>query len=307
MANTNKGTASIVAVVLTLVVAAPVGFMFGQRSGQKSAAMETAVVAEVNGDKITKTNLYDRMVKESGPDLVKQMINEKIVDQAAAKAGVTVTAKDIDAEIAKIKTRVGGDDAFKQALAQYNLTEDKLRSDITFRKKVTLILAKDIATDDATLKKFFDENQADFDKREVHARHILVATEQEAKDIKAQLDKGADFAQLAKDKSTEPAAKTSGGDLGFFGRGKMDPDFEKAAFSLPLKQVSDPVKTQFGYHIIQVLETKGSAPDFNAMKAEVKDAYVDQQASEKMQQWLDDQTAKAKITNTLETKTPTTK
>jgi peptidyl-prolyl cis-trans isomerase C len=97
-------------------------------------------------------------------------------------------------------------------------------------------------------------------KEEVHARHILLKTEDEAKAVIAELDKGADFVELAKKKSTGPSA-SSGGDLGFFGRGQMVPEFEKAAFELE-KGVYTPVavKTQFGFHVIKSEERRESSP-----------------------------------------------
>ncbi|HVC35000.1 MAG TPA: peptidylprolyl isomerase, partial [Chloroflexota bacterium] len=88
---------------------------------------------------------------------------------------------------------------------------------------------------------------------QIHARHILVATEAQAASIRAQLEKGGDFTALAKQYSTDTGTKDQGGDLGWFGRGVMVPEFEQAAFSLKVGEIAQPVKTQFGYHIIQVL------------------------------------------------------
>ena len=93
-------------------------------------------------------------------------------------------------------------------------------------------------------------------QEEVHARHILVTTEDDAKAIKAQLDAGADFATLAKEKSIEPGAAQSGGDLGYFTQDKMVKAFADAAFKLQVNQISDPVQTQFGWHIIEVLDRR---------------------------------------------------
>lgn len=298
MSTSNKGTGIIVAVVLTLVVAGTGGYMLGARLSQP----EAQAVATVNGEKITKTQLYDRMVKDQGKSAVDQMITEKLVEQEAKKNNVTVSPSDVDAEIAKIKTRMGGDEALQQALDQNNMTMDSLKDNIMFQLKVQKILSKDVQTDDATLQKYFNDHISDFDKRQVHARHILVATEDEAKAIKAQLDGGADFAALAKEKSTEPAAKTSGGDLGFFGHGQMDPDFEKAAFSLKVNEISQPVKSQFGWHVIQVLETKGDAPNFDKNKADVKEAVIQAGVSDKYSDWISGLKDKAKIDNTLEPK-----
>ena len=93
---------------------------------------------------------------------------------------------------------------------------------------------------------------------EVHARHILVATEKEAKEIIERLKKGEDFATVAKEKSKDPSAE--GGDLGWFGRGQMLKPFEDAAFALEVGQISEPVHTQFGWHVIKVEERRGLSP-----------------------------------------------
>lgn len=90
---------------------------------------------------------------------------------------------------------------------------------------------------------------------EVRASHILVPTEQEARDLKTRMENGEDFGQLAQQHSQCPSGR-SGGDLGFFGKGMMVPEFEKAAFASQLNEVSEPVKTQFGYHLIKVTEQR---------------------------------------------------
>jgi len=100
-----------------------------------------------------------------------------------------------------------------------------------------------------------DDDSAVAEVTEVRASHILVVTEKEAKQVKARLDRGEDFAEVAKEVSKCPSA-ARGGDLGFFGRGAMVPEFEKAAFALEVGEVSGPVKTQFGWHIIMVTDKK---------------------------------------------------
>lgn len=100
---------------------------------------------------------------------------------------------------------------------------------------------------------------------QVHARHILVATEEEARQVLERLRAGEDFAQLARELSRDTASGKNGGDLGWFGRGVMVEPFEEAAFALEVGQWSEPVKTQFGFHIIQVLE-KGMRPDAQAFQ-----------------------------------------
>jgi peptidyl-prolyl cis-trans isomerase C len=106
-------------------------------------------------------------------------------------------------------------------------------------------------------------------EEEVHARHILVPTEDEAKAIEAELKKGADFATLAKEKSKDPGA-ADGGDLGYFTKDQMVAEFSDVAFKLDKGQVSDPVKTQFGWHIIKVEDKRTKpTPTFDEVKSQI--------------------------------------
>src|SRR5689334_10212401 len=122
---------------------------------------------------------------------------------------------------------------------------------------------QDVKVTDKELKDYYNNYQPD-----IRARHILVADEATANDIKKQLDAGAKFEDLAKKYSTDTGTKDKGGDLGWFGKGKMDPDFEKAAFALKVNEISGPVKTQYGYHIIQKTGEKPKK-SFNAMKKDI--------------------------------------
>src|SRR5829696_7345586 len=112
---------------------------------------------------------------------------------------------------------------------------------------------------------------------EVHARHILVETEDEAKASAAELKKGGDFAELAKKKSKDPGA-ADGGDLGFFTKDQMVPEFSAVAFTLEPGKISDPVKSQFGWHIIKVEEKRSrQAPGFDQVKGQIE-TYVTRKA-----------------------------
>ena len=134
------------------------------------------------------------------------------------------------------------------------------------------------ATTDEAMKKVYDEAAKQISgEQEVHARHILVETEDEAKAIKAELKKGADFAELAKKKSKDPGA-ADGGDLGFFTKDQMVPEFSAVAFALEPGKISDPVKSQFGWHIIKVEEKRNrKAPDFDQVKPQIE-TYVTRKA-----------------------------
>lgn len=295
LASPPKAATTVIVIVLTLLIGGGVGYFIGHTSGR----LDTQSVATVNGAVITKADLYDRMVTDYGPSSLDQLITEKLVDLELKKTGATVTDADVTAKINQLKTQVGGDDQLNQVLSQNGMTMDNLKDNVLFQLKVEKILGPSVATDDATLQKYYDEHTSDFDTRQFHARHILVATEAEAKAIKAQLDKGADFAALAKEKSTDTATKDQGGDLGTFTHGQMDPSFEAAAFALKPDQISDPVQTQYGWHIIQMISITGNPPTFESSKAAVKEAVISDEVAAQYQTWVQSLQSTAKITNTL--------
>ena len=166
--------------------------------------------------------------------LVTVLIDMKVMAKAAKEAGMDQT------------------DEFKRRL-QY-LEERSLRR-AYFADKIAA------GVTEATIKAAYDKYVAAFKPEEqVHARHILVATEDEAKAVKADLDAGKPFEIEAMDKTTDPSGTQNGGDLGVFGRGQMVPEFEAVAFALQPGQISDPVKSQFGWHIIKLEEKTMSAP-----------------------------------------------
>ncbi len=145
-------------------------------------------------------------------------------------------------------------------------------------------LKDEVTPTEEEIKAYYDANLSEFDKgREVKARHILFrtaqdATEEQIAEVKTkaeavlkQAKEGADFAELAKTHSEDPGSKENGGDLGFFNKGRMVPEFENAAFALTVGQVSDLVKTQFGFHIIKVDEIREETDPYNAAKAEITD------------------------------------
>jgi len=126
------------------------------------------------------------------------------------------------------------------------------------------------ATDEAMHKVYDEAVKQMGSEEEVHARHILVATEDEAKAIEAELKKGADFAALAKEKSKDPGA-ADGGDLGYFTKDQMVPEFAEVAFKLDKGQISEPVHTQFGWHIIKVEDKRiKPTPTFDQVKAQLQ-------------------------------------
>ena len=136
------------------------------------------------------------------------------------------------------------------------------------------------ATDDAAKKLFEDTTKAMAPEEEINARHILVEDEAQAKAIVARLKKGEDFAKVAGEISKDPGSGKEGGDLGWFTKDRMVPEFAEAAFKLKKGEISEPVKSQFGWHVIK-LEDKRSKPlpDFAAVKPQI-DQYLERKAQQ---------------------------
>ncbi len=179
-----------------------------------------------------------------------------------------------------------------QAAQQQKVADrDDVKHRIEFERNKVLMetLLQDVgqkALTDEAMHKVYDEAVKQMGgEQEVHARHILVATEDEAKAIESELKKGADFATLAKQKSKDPGA-AEGGDLGYFTKDQMVPEFAEVAFKLDKGQVSDPVKTQFGWHIIKVEDKRiKPTPTFDEVKGQIE-TYVAHRAQAELVQKL---------------------
>ena len=214
-------------------------------------------IASVNGQKITKAE-FDKKL-EAGPagkQTLQQLVQVSLIEQYAKDKNITVTDDEIKKEEDDIKSKYPPGQ-FEQILKQQGLTEDDvhqiLRQKIITEKAVT----PQIKVSDADVKTYFDKNHATLDKPlQVRARHILVADLKTANEVEAKLKAGGKFEDLAKQFSTDPSSKDKGGELGFFGKGQMVPAFQNAAFADPVGKITAPVKSPFGYHIIQVEEIK---------------------------------------------------
>src|SRR5450755_1465240 len=231
-------------------------------AGPVRAQDANPVLAKVKGAEIRKSDVALAQ-EELGPSLAQ-------MDPAAREENVLSFLIDmkIVSKAAEDK-KVQDSEEFKRrmAFARNRLLMDSL-----------LASEGKAATTDDSMKKVYEEASKQIGgEEEVHARHILVETEDEAKAVAEELKKGADFAELAKKKSKDPGA-ADGGDLGFFTKDQMVPEFSQAAFALEPGKISDPVKSQFGWHIIKVEEKrKRKAPEFDQVKSQIE-TYVARKA-----------------------------
>ncbi len=213
------------------------------------------VLAKVNGAEIRASDVA-LAEEELGPSLAQMDPATKKENVLSFLIDMKIVSK--EAEDKKIADR----DDFKTrlAFARSRLLMDNL-----------LAVEGKAATTDENMKKVYEEAAKQISgEQEVHARHILVESEDQAKKIADELKKGADFAELAKKESKDPGA-ADGGDLGFFTKDQMVPEFSTAAFALEPGKISDPVKSQFGWHVIKVEEKRTrKAPDFEQVKPQIE-------------------------------------
>jgi foldase protein PrsA len=254
-------------------------------------------VVTVNGTPITKSQLDNEL--ESSPaalGTLQNMVRSELLNQYAKKNNITVS----DAEIAKQEDAIKANfpaGQWDEMLKARGLTEQKVHDALREHIIMDKAVGKDVKVTDAQIKQYFDKNHAAFDKPEqIRVRHILVPTLQQAQKIEADLKAGKDFSAEAKQYSMDPGSKDKGGELGWVRHGQMVPTFDQAAFSLPVGKISAPVKSPFGYHIIQVEEKQ---PAVKATLANTHDKIADtlrqQQEAPLFQPFLQDLQSKANI------------
>jgi len=204
------------------------------------------------------------------------LIDQVIMEQAAARMGITVTDEELEAHIQKSIQEGGGRESLEKWLDANNLTWEEFREMTRAQLLSEKLFEKVVPPPPETME-------------QVHARHILLNSEEEANQVLEKLRRGEDFAQLARQFSLDNFTRESGGDLGFFPKGlsALPPEVEDAAFSLEPGQISGVIKSYFGYHIIQVLEKDPNHP----LSEEMKRAFREQ----KFREWLEQEKAKANI------------
>jgi len=264
-------------------------------------------VASVDGEKITQNDLDEALNKQYGTSILQTLIANKVVDLEAEKEKIKVTDKEKKAELDDLIESSGGEDAFNAALEANGASKADIEEELLRYLKIKKLLEPRIEITDDQIKSYFDENKASFDTPEqVEASHILVADEKTAKEVKKKLDDGEDFADLAKEYSTDTATKDNGGELGYFSSGQMVEEFEKAAFSMDVDEISDPVKTDNGWHIIKVTGHKDAVEaKLDDHKDEIKDTLFETQMNTEYSTWLTEIEAKYDIDNKLDTSSTT--
>lgn len=310
-------------VVMAVAVALPLAAAEPTPSGDN--------VAMVNGKAITRQEmnleinrfrehltsmgrpLPDAQLPGLQKDVLEELITTELLFQESQKAGIKVDEAAFNLQMDNWKKRFPTEEARQAYLKKMSFSEDDLKSrfqrGMAISQFIETQLGPKAAVDDKETKAYYDAHPVEFKMPEqVRASHILIKVDPKAdeaakaearkkiEDIQAGLKKGGDFAALAKEKSSCPSAE-KGGDLGYFSRGQMVKPFEEAAFALKPGEVSGPVETNFGYHIIKVIDKK---PETTLAYEEVKAKLGQKLREEKLEKELDLYLAELKKTAKVE-------
>ncbi len=247
--SSNRRSAIFIAIAFALGVALSfAGLTLTSAMGNGDA------VVTVNGEPITREAFYERLELEAGEEVLDQMIAELLVAQTAERYDdVVVTVEEIQAEIDDIKRSYGSEEAFNDAMARFNISLEQLERDIRLNLIINQLTRRGIEVTDEEIQEYYDANREALGHPEqVQVRHILVDTKEEAEAIAAQLANGADFAELARIHSIDTGTAENGGLVGYLhANSPIVPSFKEAALKLQVGEVSDPVESDYGWHVIR--------------------------------------------------------
>ena len=283
-------------------------------SSSKDKGATEPVVARVNGAPITVFRIKQRLhfqrigfdnastgTPEGGMDarmdLLSQMIEEEMYLQEAKRLKIEPSAEEVEARIKKARSEYPGD--FSKALAQQDVSPEEFKDETSRKLTVEKLMADEvyskIKVDRTAAEAYFKKHAKEFRRpARVHARQIVVATQVEAKAVETELKKGADFASLARAKSLTPDS-AKGGDLGWFSKGEMPPEFN-VLFGVKPGKTTGIVKSAYGFHILKVEESaKASEPTFTEAEGQVIKALSAEEGEDFYEKWQEGLKARTKV------------
>ncbi|MDI6689813.1 MAG: peptidylprolyl isomerase [Actinomycetota bacterium] len=240
---------------------------------------------------------YEKTFKKN---ILDSMIEKELGIQEAKKQGIRVSEKEVESRYNQMKKMFPSTKSFEEALKKAGLTPSKfkvrLREQLLMDKIWTKV-TKGIEVSEEEMAEYYEKNKNRFKEPEkVKTRHILLGSEKEAKDILKKLKDGEDFGELAKKYSMDKATKDQGGSLDWMAREQLAPEFADAAFRLNPGEISDVVKTQYGFHIIKLEEKKTEhQKSFEEVKDQAKQELLRERQTKKYQAWVKKLRKKAKI------------
>jgi peptidyl-prolyl cis-trans isomerase C len=321
-------TKTAAATTATAAAGAAAGQPQGPAAAKPVPAQLPEILARVNGTPIERGE-FERAVKSleaqaGGPvppeqrdaiyrQMLDQLVALKLLSQECAARKVNVPDADVDGRLAQVKGQFPNEQAFTAALAERQMTPDKLKADLRQQMQAMKLVETDVAptvtVTEADINDFYTKNPDRFHEPEaVHVTHILLRTPENADDaakkkaksdaqsVLAQLKKGGDFAALAKQYSQDPGSAPNGGDLGFVTKGQTVPAFEQAAFAMKPGQLSGVVESPFGFHVIKMVAHRDARTvPLTEVRPQVEQFLKNQKTQEKTAAYVEKLKAKGKV------------
>jgi len=271
-----------------------------------SAEEEPKVVATVNGQPIFSQQLTDELLLRWGEMGLESFIQEIAIEQAAAEAGIEVSDKELEKHALEVQRSIDmrapeTGQSFTLWLAKQKISLHGFRKRLRIQMLLEEMVKDQVAVTDEEVKDLWERTKDRMRRPEkMHVSHICVTTEEEAKQVRAEILAGKDFAEIVRQHSIDPWTKDRWGDYGWIGRG--DDPFQKAAFELSQDgELSPPVETKMGWHIIRREEHRAaSTPNFEEIRDELRERMLSQRRLQMMNQKRGEILQAAKIERNLE-------
>ena len=259
---------------------------------------ESVAVAVVNGEKVTQAELYDEMFPKSGEEALNGIITQKLVNQEAKAANISVSDADVNERLKRmIEQDFESEENFNQLLQMYNLTRTDIEGQLETQLLAEKMLWAKLGLGDNDLKQYYDEHQELFGEPvTVEVRHIQTETRSEAEVVRASIANGADFAETAREHSVDEVTAPQGGGLGRVPYSESLPGWVLTAFDLEANELSPVIESENGFHVLQVTELIPALnPSFDEVKDDVQQAIIEEKMATIYPEWMDSLWKKAKI------------
>jgi parvulin-like peptidyl-prolyl isomerase len=306
----------LIALLAALVLGVAAAGCGGEDDDASSGDVPSTAIAVVGDREIPKTE-YDRLLaqaqatyearKQEFPEagtpefaqlrnaLVRSLVEQAEFEIAAEELDVTVTDEELNKRLDELKQQFfnGDEQKYQDELDKQGLTEEQVLKDLRTRmlsEKIFEKVTSEVEVTDEDIQAYYEENKSQFQQpasREV--RHILVKTKAKADDIHQQLENGGDFAQLAKQFSTDPASKNEGGKF-TAQKGATVAPFDKVAFELKTGELSEPVKTQFGWHIIEAVGDieEATTQPLSEVRESISTTLLEEKKNARINEWIEE-------------------
>ena len=286
-----------------------------------AAGADPNLAASVNGVDITIAEVEERLeVIRQNPQAVEQLANDpdgqilrqaendvlndliiqSLLQQSAAdELGVEVTDADVEAQREAVVEQIGGQEAFDQVIEQQGLSEEQVDTELrrlALNEAISAQFAEDADISDEDVEAFYEENAETRFLPTATARHILVTDEATAQSAIDRIAGGEDFAAVATELSTDTGSGAQGGDLGELRPGDTVPEFDEALFNSPVGEVVGPIQTEFGFHVLEVLERDDEGPELADVEEEIRDELAATSTQTQVEEFISEQSANAEVT-----------